>query len=349
PLVFDESEELLQFRFTTLMIMIMLITAYSFIYAVLNLTGLDDLGVKQSIVNFFQTLVGIGLFFYLRKSKDNYSKALYVLFVMLFIAFSLTLVFVPNDEFRVIWFFVLVIGSYIVGDIFLGVITSITGLIVIGVLNTLFELNISDVAMFSIVGSYIVVSFFMFAYTKRMDRFQEELIEKKNMMEKLATFDALTGIMNRRLFLEMAEKYLSEAERLKKHFYFLMIDIDHFKKINDNYGHHVGDEVLRRFSLCVGSEMRKSDLFGRIGGEEFGVVILSDEEEDAVRTAERIREIVERNSCSIDKNIMKITTSVGLVQERDNETLVEIMKRADAVLYRAKDEGRNRVVADLSS
>ncbi len=349
PLEFSESEELLQFRFTTLMIMIMLITVFTFSFALLDIFGLDIGGSMQRYVNLFHTVLGIGLFFYLRQSKHNYELALYALLVFSFIAFSLTLIFVPEDGFRFIWFFILIIGIYIVGDVHVGLVTSIASLLVIIAFNFIFELNVSQLTMISILSSLLVVSFFMYAYTKRIDRFQEELIEKNLILEKLATYDSLTGIMNRRLFLEMAEKYLYEADRLQKAFYFLMVDIDHFKSINDQYGHHVGDEVLKRFTARISEEMRKSDLFGRIGGEEFGVIILSDTKDEALTTAERIRLVVENASCVVDAQTIKVTTSIGLVQEREKEGLQSIMKRADEALYRAKDEGRNRIVMDLES
>jgi len=164
-------------------------------------------------------------------------------------------------------------------------------------------------------------------------------------LNRLASTDDLTGVHNRRTFLENGTKELLRSKRYKYLFAFMMLDIDHFKSVNDNYGHYWGDKVLKTLATQSREALRETDLFGRLGGEEFAVILPEISLEHAVVAAERLRKELADIEVHTGQDLIRITVSIGLTMlKNDDETLVEIMKRADSALYDAKESGRNRVV-----
>lgn len=177
---------------------------------------------------------------------------------------------------------------------------------------------------------------------KQAELERKQLISRLN---KLATIDSLTGANNRRHFLEMARSEFSRARRYKNPFSILMIDIDFFKSINDSYGHHVGDRVLRTMAQQCIAHLRENDIFGRIGGEEFGAVLVETKKKNATEIAERLRHGIETINVGAKKGLIHISISIGLTSLRkDDDNLDMVVKRADKALYQAKENGRNRVV-----
>ena len=162
---------------------------------------------------------------------------------------------------------------------------------------------------------------------------------------KAATFDGLTEIFNRRTFILRAKECLSLYTRKKEQISYLLIDIDNFKKVNDIYGHYIGDIVLKEFADAIKTQLRDYDLFGRYGGEEFAVLLPGTDERDSLEVAERLRKTIENTSVSVDSKL-KYTISIGVVTViPDSETNVDTLyKLSDNALYLAKKQGRNRVV-----
>lgn len=159
----------------------------------------------------------------------------------------------------------------------------------------------------------------------------------------MAMFDSLTELLNRRAFLELAERELARARRTDLPFAMLMIDIDHFKRINDGYGHVVGDRVLAAIAKIAKRSLRREDLLGRYGGEEFCALLPSTNLTQGLMVSERIREAVE--NLKVRDIPVKVTVSIGVTicdDIEDNEISAGL-QRADEALYRAKNSGRNRV------
>ncbi|SCA54779.1 putative Response regulator PleD (Includes: Diguanylate cyclase) [Candidatus Terasakiella magnetica] len=171
--------------------------------------------------------------------------------------------------------------------------------------------------------------------------------EMEQALEVAASTDYLTGILNRRAFSERAIAERQRANRNKHPICLLMIDIDHFKKINDTHGHDVGDEALKVLVELIGKDLRSSDALGRIGGEEFVLLLPETEFEGAITLAERIRERIEAYEMELPSGAkMSMTVSGGLV-DWDKETSYELaLKEADDLLYEAKKSGRNKIVFD---
>ncbi len=159
----------------------------------------------------------------------------------------------------------------------------------------------------------------------------------------LATTDALTGVNNRRSFLEKAVTVFASTRRYEKFFSVLMFDIDHFKRVNDTFGHQAGDKVLKAMAETCVAGLRETDIFGRMGGEEFAAVLTETGIHDAVNLAERLRHDFSKLSVKIGGESLGITVSIGVSTfENQDKSLEDIIKWADIALYKAKNKGRNR-------
>ena len=176
-------------------------------------------------------------------------------------------------------------------------------------------------------------------------------ITDKKAIEEISITDGLTNIFNRRYFNETFEKVINSAKRDNALVCFVLLDIDHFKLYNDNYGHQAGDNVLVKFAACLKQSLhRANDLAFRLGGEEFGVIFQSDTKENALEFANRLRENIENLQLKHQYNSASpyITASMGLCCKNANEIkdMDEAYKEADDLLYKAKESGRNQVKAD---
>lgn len=166
-------------------------------------------------------------------------------------------------------------------------------------------------------------------------------ITAKVELERLASIDKLTGAYNRRMIDEFMKQELESHKRDSKNFSLIMADIDHFKSVNDTYGHQVGDAVLREVGQIISSAIRKSDIFGRYGGEEFIIICPKTSSEQALILAEKIRQEIENFDFT---EVGHKTISLGISSLIDNDEVEDMIKRADDALYKAKNDGRNKTV-----
>lgn len=163
-------------------------------------------------------------------------------------------------------------------------------------------------------------------------------------LEYLSSHDSMTGLRNRRYFMEFADGLVKHAIRQNQPLSLLMIDIDRFKHINDTYGHHSGDIVIRNISDNLHSLTKKSDIVARLGGEEFAVLLPDTDLKGALFIAEKIRATVEMNTIKLERRSISATISLGICELNERIQNIEAMlKCADDALYLAKNSGRNRV------
>ena len=171
--------------------------------------------------------------------------------------------------------------------------------------------------------------------------YRKQLEEK---LKELATTDGLTRIFNRRHFIELANREFDRAKRYDTALVMLMIDVDHFKLVNDTYGHDIGDEALILLADTVKRLLRKVDIFGRIGGEEFAVLLPDTDLNGAIITAERLKQAIQESCVETNKGPVRISISIGVTLVTDShDTMGDVVRATDAALYRAKEKGRNRV------
>jgi diguanylate cyclase (GGDEF)-like protein len=158
---------------------------------------------------------------------------------------------------------------------------------------------------------------------------------------KLAATDSLTGVLNRRAFMKRFNDEMGFARRENYRFSMFMIDLDNFKEFNDSRGHAAGDLILQEFTVILRNELRKNDIIGRYGGDEFTVILPGTPKEDARKIAEKVRGNIEREMRTVN-----ITTSIGIAEfPTDSDYLDGLISTADEAMYRAKEYGRNRVMS----
>jgi len=228
--------------------------------------------------------------------------------------------------------------GYAIGDV-IGAIS-----ISLPVSKVLAETRISKVLIiFGAVATFVIVLagsyFFSWRLVVRLDEVQSHLVLQ-------ATTDELTGLMNRRNILKRLDEELQRAIRLREPFCIMIIDLDHFKRINDTYGHLFGDVVLKSAAAGIRDTVRTYDIVGRIGGEEFLVISPGVPMEEAISLAERIRRVISDLAIEQGGQKIAVTVSAGVTTLEAGDTgVVPMMIRADRALYMAKELGRNRVVA----
>ena len=170
--------------------------------------------------------------------------------------------------------------------------------------------------------------------------------ELERRLEHEAQTDALTGCASRRFFLEMAQREVHHSHRHGRDLAVLMLDMDHFKQVNDAFGHHVGDVALQKLASTCGTTLRREDLLGRLGGEEFAVLLPDTPGSTAQDVAERLRRSVAEVDVPVEGNApLHVTVSIGIARLEPSDSDIDaLLQRADQALYQAKSAGRNRVI-----
>lgn len=196
--------------------------------------------------------------------------------------------------------------------------------------------NIHDVifeGLFEVLG-FIFLTLSLHFWTKYNNEINENL-------NKIATTDYLTGICNRRSFISILHENIKEIEHNNKTLSLILLDIDNFKKINDNYGHDVGDIVLIKISNIIKNSVRSLDIFARYGGEEFVILLPDTQLENAEKIANKLCKLIENDT---HMPIDRVTASFGVTQYINNNGLDDFLKNADKAMYEAKRGGKNQVV-----
>lgn len=206
-------------------------------------------------------------------------------------------------------------------------------IIFITVITVLFSNELTTQQTLSIYPSLILVCLFGFGFSLCSESQNEKLMQR-------VSVDTLTGIKNRRSFDEKVYEILESYKRYPKPVSMLLIDLDHFKKVNDSYGHKKGDQILIDFAKTVESVVRTTDYVYRFGGEEFVVIAKNSTVENSAVLAESIREFVTKTPCLSDFNV---TVSIGVAEIKENDDADSWFRRADRALYESKESGRNKV------
>lgn len=174
--------------------------------------------------------------------------------------------------------------------------------------------------------------------------YDDSLIER---LSDLALNDPLTGLANRRKIESYLDFRLSELKRFKNQFCVVFLDIDNFRLFNNTYGHDLGDEVLKSVSKSIMLSMRKTDMFGRWGGEEFLGIFEVLNNEEAIHIAEKLRVLIANTQIPYGGENLSVTVSLGVTKAVEGDTVDTVVKRADALMYQSKKNGKNCVTADM--
>ncbi len=341
---FKEDEDLLKFKFRMINSILVIVAVSSALFGILSDLGINDIGPVHSKVDYVYSFLTLSLLFYLRRSKNNYNTTANLLLLFSLATFMSALIYVPQDEFRLIWFYLLVLVAYMLNGTSGGLIYTAASIAVILGVNLFFELQLSQTAIMSAILGLLIGSALSRIYTDKITDYEKTLKEKNIALGILASTDDLTGIMNKRIFKKVSERYFETAKRDRISLTLLLLDLDHFKKVNDTFGHQVGDLLLKHFVEAIKPVLRKSDILARIGGEEFAVLLFKTDVQGAYTLAEKIRKAIEGLSIEHEGEVVQVTTSIGIAQKMEHDRSFDVVfSRADNALYKAKEQGRNQV------
>jgi diguanylate cyclase (GGDEF)-like protein len=253
-------------------------------------------------------------------------------------------VYVPVDELRILWFYTNIPCVFILLGQRAG--WAVTGLTIAGFLliNPQLEQPYSPSAVATGVLAMVYFAVSFHAYVDRSMSYFKRMRDYNMRLQDLASHDPLTRVFNAGAYYRACDQQIHASQRVNQSFAVLFIDLDHFKSINDTYGHAVGDDVLRAVAQTLQTAVRRSDIVGRIGGEEFSVFLPNTQVQGAQQLAETLRLAIESIHIEVDGVRLKITASIGVAVKRfDQETMQAIQQHADQAMYEAKRGGRNRV------
>jgi diguanylate cyclase (GGDEF)-like protein len=341
---FGAEKDYFQFRFHLLRVSLWVAITFSAALILADWLGLNHQASihLRSIEIFF--LSDVALSIYLGTRKDRFAIVALLFFTAWFLVNVSALYFLTNNEFRAIWFFILILVAYTILGLSPGLLATILSFITLIVANKFLLAPLSSNAMVTMLFSLCASSAFLYSYTKRFATYRQNLKDVNHELHDLASLDPLTGTLNARAFYEEAELVARLASRTNTTFSMLFMDIDHFKLINDRHGHEVGDMVLQKFVSCLMANKRETDLLGRIGGEEFLLLLPGTRLDGAKLLAEKLRQKVEDLKPLIGETQIPFTTSIGIAMSRPGlDTITSLKQEADQAMYQAKAQGRNCV------
>ncbi len=284
------------------------------------------------------TLVIISFFSFIKVTEKNYKIIATEEFLALFFTIVLLSVIYYDNYFFPIWMFGTLIVFSLVTDFVLGVIFLF---LCMGIFDFLYIKRVDLYAFLTLNAQFIAYFLFGLILIKKIQTLQEKTYIYENLLYEVSIKDVLTNLYNRNYFEKTVKLLLEKAKRNNQKVLFLILDIDHFKNINDTYGHPTGDIVLIEITKLIKNSLRKSDLFARIGGEEFAIFI-DDCKDNPHILAEKLRKIVEDLTIKVENLEINVTISIGGVLS-NNYDYEYLYKKADENLYIAK-KSRNKVV-----
>ena len=341
---FSEQEEYLEFRYKFLIVLMLTAAALTGLFILGLISQINLIGWAHGRMMITFVSVTLLLWLLLRGSPKRFKRIGWTYEVLSLIESISALVYVPVDELRFLWFYTNIPCVFIL----LGQRPGwfVTSLTVVGFLtiNQHLEQPYSPSAMATGVLAMLYLGVSFHAYVDRSMSYFKRMRDYNNQLQDMASHDPLTRVLNAGAYYRACDQQIHVSQRANQSFAVLFIDLDHFKSINDTYGHAVGDDVLRAVAQTLQSAVRRSDIVGRIGGEEFSVFLPNTHVQGAQQLAETLRMAIESIHIEVDGVRLKITASIGVAVKRfDQETMQAIQQHADQAMYEAKRGGRNRV------
>lgn len=342
---FRESEEFQEYQYKFLIVLMVAAVPATLVFVLGVVTGSNPMGMAHVRSMLIFSAVTTVLWLALRGRKRWYLPVAWLYEVACLLEYASALAHVPEDELRILWLFTNVPGVYLLlGKLAGGLMT---GVVVLGLLvgNAHLSAPYSPNAMATAVVGLVYLAVFFHVFVDRALSYFQRMHESNQKLFHLAMHDTLTGVFNARAYYEHCERLISLAKRAGTPYVVLFVDLDHFKSINDRYGHAAGDLVLKSVADCLRANLRRSDLLGRIGGEEFSIFLPNTDLEAGLSVSEEIRRAVAALMPVIaDGRVLTITASIGAARNRhSDQTMQEIQQQADQAMYHAKSLGRNRV------
>jgi len=329
----DVNGRFILFKISILKFSILLTSFLAFIFFLFHIVF--DKKMVLSLLEFL--LTGFSFYFYKFISVNNYKLFAIVEFLLLISMILALSIYYPDNVYLPIWMFGTLIVFTLCTDLMLGIAFLIVSIIMF---DLVFFKRLNLYAFFTLNLQFIAYFVFGVILIKKIESLQKETFVYEKMLFEFSITDVLTQLFNRRYFERTARILLEKAKRNNSKVMFLILDVDHFKNINDTYGHPIGDLVLKEVAKEIKNSLRKSDLLGRVGGEEFAVLI--DDYKDGLKIANKIRKNIKKLKFEIDGEEFNVTISIGGIIST-NYDYEYLYKKADDALYEAKKK-RDKVV-----
>lgn len=321
----------------------------------LFLFGIDNIlgGNHTLAVVVLSISVVIGFnYVHLRRSGNYHISSMTIVIVMIFLSIYLLCTGGTNNT-GPLWFYIIPSLIFYILGLRRGLVTLSLLLSFVAILlyfpgHPLLLASYSTDYINRFLASLFSVSVIAWAYEYSREDGRRELLNLSNKLDELSRRDELTGLSNRRDMMERLEREVGRYERNNHPFAVIMADVDHFKNVNDTYGHVCGDHMLRLIAKTLTSNVQKRDSVSRWGGEEILILLPETDLHEAEGIAERLRKEVEQLCLTSDKGDVRVTLSMGVAQYLPEGTTKDLINSADKYLYKAKDAGRNRVDSALS-
>lgn len=360
---FLKSEEDLKYKFVFVNNIALLTILITFLIGFIRY---QQNNVVMATVDLSFSFFGILLLYLLRKRPDMIERISCVLLLLGYILFTVLFLFSDHNT-RLETYFLLIASAFFIKGLRIGFYWLLAVVATVSIIHFggMIETNYSNFSIFSFFIYLIALLSIFNLYekikiaqaqslltlnadlenlvkqrTEELEISNNELTKEKSVLQQLSSRDPLTGLFNRSKLEEAFEYEQKQSNRYETDLSIIMMDIDDFKSVNDNYGHNIGDMFLKEIAEILKASFRDVDTVGRWGGEEFLILLPKTDLEDSKKIAEKVRKVIERYQFS---KIGHKTASFGVATHSDNEYLFNLLNRADKALYMAKENGRNRV------
>lgn len=343
PVQFSESEEYHAFRYKLLVLLMVSGAVFTALFIAGNATEINPIeGLHRWSMLLF-TAGALFLWLWLRGDPRRFWRAAWAYEALCLAEYTSALVFVPFDELRILWFYVNVPGVFIMLGQRAGWAITLGTAVGLAVGNAHLAAPYSGNAMATAVLSLLYLGFVFHAYVDRSLSFFARMRVYNRELQQLASRDPLTGVMNARAYYAACDQQIRLGRRNRRPFAVLFVDLDHFKRINDTWGHEGGDRLLVEFAHRLQACVRRTDTVARIAGDEF-VIILEGlhAPAEAATVAAKIVDAM-RVPVQVGEGDVVASTTIGIAVRAQGETdPAALLRRADAALYAAKAQGRGR-------
>ncbi len=341
---FSEQEEYLEFRYKFLIVLMLTAAALTGLFILGLVSQINLIGWAHGRMMITFVTATLVLWLLLRGAPKRFKRIGWTYELLSLCESASALIYVPVDELRVLWFYTNIPCVFILLGQRPGWVVTVLTMVGFIVGNNYLESPYSQSAMATGVLAMVYLGVSFHAYVDRSMSYFKRMRDYNNQLQDLASHDPLTRVFNAGAYYRACDQQIHASQRSNQPFAVLFIDLDHFKSINDTYGHAVGDDVLRTVAQTLRATVRRSDIVGRIGGEEFSVFLPNTQLHGAQQLAETLRVAIESIHIEVDGVRLKITASIGVAAKCfDQETMQAIQQHADQAMYEAKRGGRNRV------
>jgi diguanylate cyclase (GGDEF)-like protein len=343
----DNINYLDYFKYNVTKISLFLAIIISLIFFILRIADFIPANIITTVNTTGLLLFLISMYICLLKCKQKLKLIQLITYFILVTFISIQTILATKNIFLPVWLDFTIMTAYIVTDKKTAIYISVYSLFALIAIRLTGNYNIDLFSYITLIMSILAFSLLGFLVAVQLENYNKENIEQSKKLEHLALVDELTDTFNRRAFFKIAQKLLKQASRENKSISIIMIDIDHFKNVNDTYGHKTGDIVLKKFAYTIKQTVRKNDVFARIGGEEFVLFLYDINPEKSENTINKILNKIRNMHITLEnKKDLNITASFGVYTFKPKECseIQQALINADKALYVAKKTGRNRVV-----